>query len=344
MEEIFTVLTKDALRSHRVGNRFFYLESSHEPLAITRLLSNKEISTRLRHQYLCTKFTEDSAEYNSFLALYPKASAGSYSVVRHGTWIGKCDRESTALDLLQILRPQTLQLQKEEQFRLQTVRRLISADRKEKPCPISAAGSASPTSPRSEPDRTKSVISVRLLQGEVVKKEFSSDQTLTDVKRWLAREYDVDMLADEDSELVECGAPREPKLKFYSPGLRVTYSPSQELLRLRDVGLWPRLALILKPELDEDLNKAQKGNRPWKVVTSAALAVFYAVNSFFDYGLDEAMTNMSMHSDDELEASYEREREILVPNVDGMDLNGSHAAPARLVSPVASEVKFLKSE
>lgn len=342
MEEIFTVLTKDALRSHKVGSRFFYLEASDEQqLDLSRLVANKEISTRLRHQYLCTKFTENSTDYDSFIALYPKASAGSYIVVRHGMWIGKCDRESSAQDLLEILRPQTFQLQKEEQIRLQTVRRLISADRKEKPCPISAAGGASPRSPRSEPDRTKSVISVRLLHGEVVKQEFFSDQTLTDVKRWLAREYDIDMLADEDSELFECGTLREPKLKFYSPGLRVTYSPSQELLRLRDVGLWPRLALILKPELDEDLNKAQKGNRPWKVVTSAALAAFYAINSFFDYGLDEAMTNMSMHSDDELEAPYERQ--ILVPN-DGLELDGSHAAPARLLSPVASEVKFLKSE
>lgn len=144
------------------------------------------------------------------------------------------------------------------------------------------------------PQERKCVLSVRLMDGAVVKSEFGEDQCLLDVKRWLRSESLIPNTPEDDeiiSTYVQIGYPPKFRYAFFYPATRHTFSESEELLRLKDIGLVSRVSLILRPDYDpasrpkefkEDIKSS------WSQTLQRFGNVLQALYQFFDYGVDEA--------------------------------------------------------
>lgn len=140
----------------------------------------------------------------------------------------------------------------------------------------------------------KCLISVRLMDGQLVKSEFSDDLCLLDVKRWLRSESLIPCTPEDDeiiSTYVQIGYPPKFRYAFFYPATRHTFTESEEFLRLSDVGLTSRVALILRPDYDpasrpkefkEDIKSS------WSHTLQRFGNVLQALYQFFDYGVDEA--------------------------------------------------------
>lgn len=206
-------------------------------------------------------------------------------------------------------------IKRARQTEQQRLRALIEADRRE----VSSRNRASepvaavaPTSPTVAPTATGAAsngtckISVRLLEGELVCASFAESDTLRDVKRWLQDEHML-LLVPEDnpttSRYTKIGFPEPSRLAFYFPATRVTFSESQEFLRLADLGLCPRLALILKPDFDEVALAAAAAaeKNTWKLLRLRAATMLLALYSFFDYGVDDASRDFQDFSNEILQ-------------------------------------------
>lgn len=321
---------------------FVYVSTDTDKLAETFLVSDAAGSDSVLHilstNYVCLKLAHLSPEYLLFKQMVLSVEAPSFSIVKDGKLEGVITPLLKSNALVQLLtRGSALQtssssrttttprsvekhmsefarkkLQDSEERR--RLRALIDADRREMRASAKYAQERSQSSKVASVPRTSAdsyVLSVRLLDGEMMKAEFSGDKTLMDVKRWIEAEQNIN-LTDESSDLpgmIKPGFPEPSHISFYSPGTRVTYSKPQELCRLRDLDLFPRLALILMPQYDNDATiTAPTKSTIWRQAGSKAAMLLLALYSFFDYGVDDAHRDMQSLSS--LEEALEDEVQI----------------------------------
>ncbi|KAM9913627.1 hypothetical protein OXX69_001428, partial [Metschnikowia pulcherrima] len=109
--------------------------------------------------------------------------------------------------------------------------------------------------------RDKCMLSIRLMEGGHAKAQFNSSDCLMDVKRWLQQEHKIPLVPEDDestSRYTKIGHFEPSRYAFFYPATRKTFSEAQEFLRLADLGLCPRSALILRPDYDENAMKAAR--------------------------------------------------------------------------------------
>lgn len=142
------------------------------------------------------------------------------------------------------------------------------------------------------PTETYYNLSVRLLHAQAVQGTFKSTDCLSDVKRWLSKEghilADPDM--DEITRYVHIGQVQPSRIAFFFPATRTTFTEAQELVRLLDLGLSHRLALILRPDYDKSVFENRGHSDPGmlkETLTKLAKGV-RLLYDFFDYGLHDA--------------------------------------------------------
>lgn len=146
-------------------------------------------------------------------------------------------------------------------------------------------------------------LSIRLMDSSILREEFSENQSLLDVKRWLQK-HDIIPTTPQDDELisnyVQIGYLEKFRYAFFSPSSRHTFTESEELLRLKDIGLTSRVSLILRPDYDPTLQSQQVGTdikNTWRLTSSRILNVLQALYQFFDYGVDEAQKDLQDFTD-----------------------------------------------
>lgn len=141
-------------------------------------------------------------------------------------------------------------------------------------------------------------LSIRLMDSSVLKKEFNENQSLSDVKRWLQK-HDIIPNTPQDDEIIsnyiQIGYLEKFRYAFFSPATRHTFTESEELLRLKDIGLANRVSLILRPDYDPSLQTEQVETdikHTWRLATSRMYNILQALYLFFDYGVDEAQKDL----------------------------------------------------
>lgn len=135
-------------------------------------------------------------------------------------------------------------------------------------------------------EQDKCTLVIRLLEGERVFSTFEPTQTLRDVKRWLEAEMDMLLVPEEDVDMPVFAHSEHSTPSYYAfhlPG-HVSFSESDELKTLAELGLCPRLALVLKPAFANVKNGAESS--AWDAVSEKLRGMVLALYSFFDYGVD----------------------------------------------------------
>ncbi|GEQ71749.1 hypothetical protein JCM33374_g5435 [Metschnikowia sp. JCM 33374] len=157
-------------------------------------------------------------------------------------------------------------------------------------------------------DKSKCVLSIRLMEGGSVLAQFNTSDCLMDVKRWLQQELNLSLVPEEDisiSRYSNIGHFEPSRYAFFYPATRKTFSEAQEFLKLEDLGLCPRSALILRPDYDENAMRAAREaeNNSVKKLSSNISHLLQALYSFFDYGVDDARRDLQDISE-QVEAEY----------------------------------------
>lgn len=155
--------------------------------------------------------------------------------------------------------------------------------------------------------KEKCVLSIRLMEGGSAKAHFNTTDCLMDVKRWLQQELKLLLVPEDDvsnSRYTNIGHFEPSRYAFFYPATRKTFSEAQEFLKLKDLGLCPRLALILRPDYDENAMKAAREaeNKPFNKLIASTTNVLQALYSFFDYGVDDAGRDLQ-HIPEQVEAA-----------------------------------------
>lgn len=304
---------------------FVYIAPDSSELMVQKFLCSEnlepdqKIMATLAASYVCLRLVENTSEFCHFQAVFPAATCPSFYIVQTGKLLEvvKLDesKQSFAERLYKHAREKPLsshdrsvrshmaevaRLQKEQREERKRIRRLIEADRKERTC-VRNNTSAVPRPVRPASDTCQ--LSIRLLDGETIRGEFRAHETLKDVLRWIEKEKNMLLVPEEDTSMPSFARPECPTPSHYAfchPGVpTVTFSEGQELSRLRDLGLCPRLALILKPVYDEKALQPEAGSQ--SVVGSLKgkmTVVLHALYSFFDYGVDDASRDLYETADD----------------------------------------------
>lgn len=303
---------------------FVYISTAEDSMAKSFLMADSKLNGSvvniLSSGYVCLKILNGLAEFIQFKKMVPSALAPSFTIVKNGKLEGVVKELLQYDAFVQLLlkhaksttthvpsaktaprSPSSVEKHKsdfarhkhEEAEERKRLRALIDADRRERQATAKyneKKTTAKQASQHKKVTTDRFVLSVRLLDGEIVKGEFTGDQTLMDVKRWIEAGQNVNLTSSQSGLgiMTKPGFPEPSHIAFYAPGTRVTYTEPQELCRLRDLNLFPRLALILKPEYDDEaLNTPNKSNL-WRLAGAKISTVLLALYSFFDYGVDDA--------------------------------------------------------
>lgn len=202
---------------------------------------------------------------------------------------------------LQKALPQRLRRLSQKEEELAVLRAQIEADKKERQSQRRYSSHNLVAHHENKNDFSSSIsasqckLSVRLLDGETIQGTFESSQTLRDVKRWIERETGLVLTPGKDEALPSFAQTSASALDHYAfcyVGVpRVTFSVGQELSRLSDLGLCPRLALILKPVHGMQDKKRLPGL--WSSISGKFGYITKALYTFFDYGLEDAERDFS---------------------------------------------------
>lgn len=311
-----TSAVQDSVTSKRP--LFVYAATGKDLMTQKFLVSNGKpndfVLSALAQNFVCLKIQAGLAEFKQFQEVYKAALAPSFTVLVDGRPSGQIkesqspelfakliEKHVPGLNLLSLacLTPTSVEKhksefarkKKEEAKERERLRALIAADRRE--TRISSGIQKKEKKQNSLPagKTEKFVLSVRLLDGEMVRGEFEGTNTLMDVKRWIENEKNVILTLSENGLsgiMTRPGFPEPSHIAFYAPGTNVTYTEPQELCRLRDLDLFPRLALILKAEYDEEILNAPTKTSLWRLVGGKMSSMLLALYVFFDYGIDDA--------------------------------------------------------
>lgn len=326
---------------------FVYSSTGDDSMTQKFLVSNgnpiDSVVTLLSSGYVCLKIQMGLPEFQQFKQIYRAAMAPSFTILTGGkaaaqvkeslsvTLFAKLIEKHAARKDTEVTLPATSShtptsvekhkseyaRQKHEQaMERQRLRALIAADRRETrltPRIKEKARDLNLPAGQALGQTDNYVLSVRLLDGEMVKGEFKCDLTLLDVKRWIEREKNVILISSESGQsgiMTRPGFPEPSRIAFYSPGTNVTYTEPQELCRLRDLDLYPRLALILKAEYEEEILNASAKSSTWRQFGGRLSTMLLALYEFFDYGVDDARRDYQALNSPVEEVSNDEEEEI----------------------------------
>lgn len=305
MKLLFTPSWHSATRASALTGQplFVYLDET-DALAEKHIYSNTsyDLPAALRRNFVCVKPGPD-ARIEELAGL----QMASFTVIRDAVKDSFVDGDFEAflqkyvpeLPVKQKTpKPQRHMSEKEED--LARIRAQIAADKKERISQRSKnARSATPKPAKTPISDSQCKLLIRLLDGETILGTFSTSQTLCDVKRWIEKEKGLVFSPERDNALPSFAHTSASALNHYAfcyLGVpRVTFSAGQELTRLGDLGLSPRLALVLKPVHSE---KAKQLPGLWSSICGKAKFVTGALYTFFDYGLEDAERDWTAVVDD----------------------------------------------
>lgn len=270
----------------------------------------------LKTHFCCIGLSPDSPDFDRVLAKFPFLPAPLFSIVSNDS-IVYVVKQSDSYDVFDsLLRKFSESAQETISINvpssglpykytydndLEHLRALIHADKCERISQKKATLRPKADDVFSQPRGTKCALSIRLLDGETMKGLFEPDQTLADVKRWIEREKGFVFTPEDDSSMPSFAANAGPGVIHYAfcyLGVpRVTFSEGQELSRLSDLGLCPRLALILKPVYNQNRRTRENHATFWRSVTTKIKTMATALYTFFDYGLEDAERDWNYLSD-----------------------------------------------
>ncbi|OBA22866.1 hypothetical protein METBIDRAFT_9217 [Metschnikowia bicuspidata var. bicuspidata NRRL YB-4993] len=269
------------------------------------LLSDSQAAHIIHDNYNVVKKMRDSPEYYSLQRVWPGISGCTFAVVNpEGIyWHSEFSDEKACLEFL--LSPKEFGIwhasadvyqhiisQSSEGTALSEVCDFLPGIQSE------TSGTRDDSTRGSRSDhKEKCVLSVRLMEGGSAKAQFNATDCLKDVKRWLQQELNLLLIPEEDitvSRYTNIGHFEPSRYAFFYPATRKTFSEAQEFVKLEDLGLCPRLALILRPDYDENAMKAAREaeNNTFKNLISNTSHILQALYSFFEYKVDDA-TNFS---------------------------------------------------
>lgn len=304
----------------------------------------------LKKRFICLKLIQGSTDYSFFEQLFPNIEFPSFYLISKGKLLDIITLESQLDQKGFITRLTTLSpdhqkrgstemsdgtdaatekqsshqesvrkhqqdvaaYKKEQAQEHQRIKALLEADKRERESmKRERNGSIQPK--RNDVRPSKSAVCslvIRLFDGDSVKNDFSSSQTLNDVRIWLDNSSNPPIIKNTNSSMPSFAKSLNPQpthYLFHRPGIpRVTYTDSQEFEKLVDLDLCPRLALILKPIYDDKFSSLYPdGNRSsFGMLGSFGQSVRKFGNAlylFFDYGVDE--TDIPTHNNNEDEPS-----------------------------------------
>lgn len=180
-------------------------------------------------------------------------------------------------------------LNKQKQQEKDRLRALINADKKERLSQQKALEIKEPVpeKPQLSTSFKTCSLAIKLFDGSSIIHDFDALQTLNDVRSWLDTETEI---IPDTSSLPSFASHTGPThYVFHRPTIpRATFTDEQEFIKLAELDLCPRSALILKPIFTDVVSAypKEKGS-VFKSIYGATSTVASALYSFFDYGVDQ---------------------------------------------------------
>lgn len=182
-------------------------------------------------------------------------------------------------------------LKKQQQQEKDRLRALINADKKERLSQQKELEKIVDQEVKPKPIPANSFkncsLAIKLFDGSSIVHDFSADQTLNDVRSWL--ETQIEIIPDVSSLPSFASHTGPNHYVFHRPTIpRATFTNEQEFIKLSELDLCPRSALILKPIFTEVTSAypKEKGSI-FKSIYEGASRFIGALYSFFDYGVDQ---------------------------------------------------------
>lgn len=298
---------------------------------------NDSLHTTLNTSFICVKLVRGTPDFVSFEQIFPRLICPSFYIVSKGQLLDviTADTEASVLpqrlhDAIQINSPSRVSTtansgpeaepapnQHNETVRQyqhqiaedkiardaerKRIKALLEADKRER-----QSTKKSQVHPQNNPlpitvprNFDSCILLVRLFDGQSLKGEFKSNQTLNDVRSWLDEETNHSIVSQEESSMPAFAHSfnlQPSKYAFHCAGIPpTTFDDSQEFQTLADLNLCPRSALILKPIYDEAVFASYPKSRGsvFSSIGGAIGKLSNAVYSFFDYGVVEEEDDIS---------------------------------------------------
>ncbi|KAI3403855.2 hypothetical protein KGF56_003285 [Candida oxycetoniae] len=181
----------------------------------------------------------------------------------------------------------------------QRLRDLIKADKRERESKIKAEKEMAKTESSKPPHcmgkgqnskTPRCTLAIKLFDGSTIRKEFDSQDSLEDVRKYL--DVEVKVIPSTSNMPAFATTSHPTGYSFHRPTLpRITYSEEQESTSLQDLDLTPRSILILKPIFkDTNSGNVSPGGEKvgwFKSVYNGLGKLASTLYLFFDYGVDD---------------------------------------------------------
>ncbi|WPK22922.1 hypothetical protein PUMCH_000145 [Australozyma saopauloensis] len=293
-------------RPSNMGDNTLYISFYSSPYSFSPI---KHTNTAAEDQNVF-EFSDASVCYQKFQEFNRQIVAPCHVVVRDDTmyWVS-CGKDHSSEHWNEMAFPPA-----ENSVKVNTdvIKRILLSEAGRYPCDrslplvISSAellGSSTSNAKQDNHRATNCHLSVRLMDGKVVRSTFSENECLLDVKRWLQQENHIPQVPEDDaviSNYVQIGYLEKFRHAFFFPSTRHTFTESEELLRLKDIGLHSRLCLILRPDYDPSAQVEDPSTgitTSWETAISRMGNLLQALYQFFDYGVDEAQKDLQDFTD-----------------------------------------------
>ncbi|KAI5953357.1 hypothetical protein KGF54_002728 [Candida jiufengensis] len=190
------------------------------------------------------------------------------------------------------------QSKKEQLKEKQRLRELLKADQRERESRIKEEQKKHIQEPQTALEKPKStiehqdcVLAIKLFDGSTIKKEFNSNESLIDVRKFLDEDINIIPSTSNMPSFASTTYLYPTGYSFHRPTLpRITYTEEQESTSLQALDLTPRSILILKPIYSESQsNNVSPYNEKgiFKNLYKGVGKLGNALMSFFDYGVDD---------------------------------------------------------
>lgn len=197
---------------------------------------------------------------------------------------------------------------KQKKEEIQRLRKLLEYDQKERVAQHEYELIRADHITKSAPKITNEcALSIRLIDGSVLKQNFKNEDTLDVVRKWLDVDSGVEILPPIALPAFAKPSSADPiRYVFHSPAPpRATYTDMQEFELLELLNLSPRSVIVLKPIYLQETQTASAAENVrsmrraiFSTVGSGINKVGNALYSFFDYSVAD------IQEDDETEESF----------------------------------------
>lgn len=309
------------------GNNTFLDKYLNHDQNHAQVQAHDSLHNTLKTHFICVKLVRGTPDFISFEQIFPRLICPSFYIVSKGQLLDviTADTEASALpqrlhDAMHITSPsrvstpansglepapnqhdetvrqyqhQIAENKKARDAERKRIKALLEADKRERQLSKkNQAHHPNTALPVTIPRNYDScVLLVRLFDGQSLKGEFKSNQTLNDVRSWLDEETNHSIVPTEESSMpafAHSFTLQPSKYAFHCAGIPpTTFDDSQEFQTLSDLNLCPRSALILKPIYDEAVFASYPKSRAsvFSSIGGAIGKLSNAVYSFFDYGV-----------------------------------------------------------